>query len=1206
MTRHTGTSEPDASGQRAEAARRGVAGATWRKLVRVRARYRRSVHIERDAGEQGALDGYVITPLVRTLTRRIVEGYRASVRSWSITGPYGTGKSAFALFLAHVFSPAGPGASRAARGLLASVDPPLAGAVAGGCGLFEGQRGLLPVLATGERRPLDQVLLQALHELTAKIWTGPGRRPSAVAQVATLKSAADSGRRPPASEIVRVFEEVAVKAADAGAGADGLIIVLDEAGKVLEDAAHHPDRGDVQLLQELAEAANRSGERPIVLAVVLHQAFEQYAGQLDLTERAAWAEVQGRFEDLAFQEASHDVLHLIGEALEREALPEPLRRSLAPIVTRCAGLGARGGHREPKKLEELLSAALPLHPVTGLLLGPLFRSRLGQNERSLFAFLTSDAPSGFQEHLDRPQLQDGQPTLLLPDSLVDHAVTSLGSRLAGQTGKQWAQIATALHRLPEGATALDARVLKTIGLLGLFGDAAGLVASDATLEAVYTDGSDASKGALAEVMERLRRASLVHFRKLRNAYQLWEGSDLDIDALLGEVPARSNPAAGLVERLRGVAPPWPMIARRHLLETGTLRYFDLRHVDLSVLGGAIPEVDRHADGSMLIVIEPDEVAREHLVRELRRPSRWAAAGSKPVLIAVPGDVDRMLELVTELSSLEWVQMHAPGLQEDLTARREVTARIAEAEHQLRGEAARLLGGEVPCAWLTRDRQHRVTSAHALARLISDLCDEAYSRAPHVHNELLNRRQLSAASAGARRALVERMATHAVEPSLGIEGTPPEMSMYRSLLEHHGLHREREGRRGFGAPVDRAQGSMMPVWLEMERAFRDAGEVRLRVPALFERLRRPPYGLKEGVLPVLLVAMVMANGDDAALFEEGVFVPAMTGALVERLLRGPDRFEVQRLSGAGPRAALSRRMAEMLSSGSDTLPSGAVPIVRRLVRVVHELTGFARTTQMVSPRAQAVRDALLRAREPVALLFEDLPVACGLSPFEEDGRDPATSTEAFVEALRAAIQELQLAYPRLLDAIEDALRAGLSLPADPAEVRRELTGRGLRLLPAAVDPQLKAFLIRATSADLPRQEWLVSMGTLLAGKPPESWHDRDIAQMERAIDAIQPRFASLEAALVRADTTPVPIDPTLIRVAVTQPGQMEQERVLAFRPAEEAFVASLVAEIRALTADAGDARREAVAFALARMTREVIAELGSRGRGSAERSTHVRS
>lgn len=1169
----------------------------WRELVRVRPRYQRSVHLERDAHDRSSLDGYILTPLVRTLTGRIIEGFRAPVpaRAWSVTGPYGTGKSAFALFLADVMSPPELDASRRARSLLAGNDPQLASALVGADGIFAKNEGLCPVLATGERRPLDFVLLRALRDFTERFWSRPGAKPALVAQVAKLADTAASGRNVPVRDVVALFEQTAQKVAESKQPGRGLLVVLDEAGKVFEHAAQQPDRGDVQLLQELAEGAHRSGDSPIVFVVLLHQAFEQYAGRLSLTERSEWAKVQGRFEDLAFQEASHELLRLVGEALERRPLPRRVRQTLEPLAASCAGLVTRGGTQDPKKREELLERAFPLHPVTTLLLGPLFRSRLAQNERSLFAFLASVEPSGFQEFLDKPPLEWGKPTLFLPDALYDYMITALGSRLSGHLGKQWAQIDTALRRLPEGAGEFEARLVKTIGLLGLFGDIAGVAASDATLEAIYADGSAATKRTLAEALERLRRASLIIFRKFRNAYQLWEGSDFDVDALVRDALGQVDATSTLVQRLARVAPPRPLVARRHLFATGTFRYFELRYVDISAFDDAFPEIEPNADGGVLLVIEPEGSTRTKFLHQLKQPMSWTAAGPRPVLVAVPRHVGRLLELGTELAALEWVQTHTPGLHEDVVAQREVTVRIAAAERQLRVEVARLLSGVVVCDWLGRDGSFRVVSARALARALSDLCDAAYSKAPIVQNELLNRRQLSSAAAAARRSLLEAMVTHTVKPRLGFEGTPPEVSMYRSFLEHHGLHREREGALGFGQPFDKKHGSLRPAWTEIERTLNDAQEARLRVPALFERLRRPPYGLKDGLLPVLLVAAMLAWKEEMALYEEGAFVPTLNGAVIERLLRAPDKFEVQRLSITGSRAALYDRLIQMLSTGAKAPLAGLVPVVRQLVRMVGELTDFARLTKTISSRAQAVREALLRAREPAPLLFQELPVACGRSPFEAKAAPSESDVEAFVEALRAAVRELQGAYPSLLDAIEVAIRSGLNLPSDPRKLRRELGDRAERLLPVAVDIQLKAFLLRASDEDLGREEWLVSLGTLLAGKPPDSWHDRDIEQMRLALGLVCRRFASLESMVIGPETTPTPNDPQLLRIAVTQPGQLEQERVVPLRPADEALVASVCSQIRAVAdSAAASLPREAIIAALGLVARDIIAEINGAG------------
>ena len=1171
----------------------------WRDIVRVRPRYQRSVHLERDAGERASLDGYILTPLVRTLTGRIVEGFRgpSPARAWSVTGPYGTGKSAFAVFLSDVMSPPDLDASQAARTLLAGTDATLASALVGPDGIFtKPEDGLCAVLATGERRPLDQVLLRALHESAKKFWNRPGAKPALLEKIAKLADAAAKGRSVPARDVVALFEQTAAKVAESRQAGRGLLVVLDEAGKLLEQAAQHPDRGDVQLLQELAESANRSGDSPIVFVVLLHQAFEQYAGRLSLTERSEWAKVQGRFEDLAFQEASHELLRLVGAALDRGGLPKRVKPSLDLLAATCAGLVTRGSAQDLKKREELLSAALPLHPVTSLLLGPLFRSRLAQNERSLFAFLASMEPFGFQEFLDNPLAPGGKSSLFLPDALYDYVVTSLGSRLHGHLGKQWAQIETALRRLPEGAGELEARVLKMVGLLGLFGDSAGVVASEATLEATYTDSTPSSKQALSETLERLRRASLIIFRKFRNAYQIWEGSDLDVDTLVRDALGHGNASSSLVQRLARVAPPRPIVARRHLFETGTFRYFELRYVEVAAFDDTFPEVELHADGGLLLVIEPEASTRTKFLQQLKKSLMWSVAGPRPMLVGVPRHVGRLLEIGGELTALEWVQTHTPELHDDLVAQREVTARLAEAERQLRTEVARLLGGADACDWVTRDEAHPINSARELARLVSDLCDTAYNKAPVVQNELLNRRQLSSAAAAARRSLLEAMVTHAGEARLGFEGTPPEVSMYRSLLELHGLHRERDEGFGFGTPFDKKRGSLRPVWMEIDRALNDAHEARLRVPALFERLRRPPYGVKDGLLPVLLMAAVLAWKDEIALYEDGAFVATLSGAIMERLLRAPDKFEIQRLSIEGPRAALYGRLIQTISTGAKAPSSGVVPIVRQFVRVVRELTDFARITKTLSPKAQAVRETLLRARDPAPLLFNELPIACGRPAFDAVGAPSEGDVEIFVEELRVVIRELQLAYPSLLDSIEDSIRTGLNLPNDQHSLRRELGDRAARLLPVAVDANLKAFLIRVSDEDLGREEWIVSAGTLLAGKPPESWHDRDIDQMRLTLGLVCRRFASLESMLIGPETTPTPNDPPLLRVTVTQPGQLEQERVVPLRYADEALVASVCTQLRAVAESAAASLpREAIVAALGLVARDIIAEINGQGR-----------
>ena len=76
--------------------------------VSVRGRFARSANLERDAGQAEPLDGYVVT--ARALDA--VERSRLHCRrlasaggAWSLTGPFGSGKSSLALLLDAAFGP---------------------------------------------------------------------------------------------------------------------------------------------------------------------------------------------------------------------------------------------------------------------------------------------------------------------------------------------------------------------------------------------------------------------------------------------------------------------------------------------------------------------------------------------------------------------------------------------------------------------------------------------------------------------------------------------------------------------------------------------------------------------------------------------------------------------------------------------------------------------------------------------------------------------------------------------------------------------------------------------------------------------------------------------------------------------------------------------------------------------------------------------
>ncbi|MDE0042913.1 MAG: hypothetical protein OXT74_12820, partial [Candidatus Poribacteria bacterium] len=81
-------------------------GDTVASLLHLNSRFLRSTHLERDFSNPDSCAGYITTDFTKTCLKRLVEGLETNStdRAWRLTGDYGTGKSSFALVLAHLFS----------------------------------------------------------------------------------------------------------------------------------------------------------------------------------------------------------------------------------------------------------------------------------------------------------------------------------------------------------------------------------------------------------------------------------------------------------------------------------------------------------------------------------------------------------------------------------------------------------------------------------------------------------------------------------------------------------------------------------------------------------------------------------------------------------------------------------------------------------------------------------------------------------------------------------------------------------------------------------------------------------------------------------------------------------------------------------------------------------------------------------------------
>ncbi len=950
---------------------------TISQLLQFQPHFLRSVHLERDFADPESLNGYVVTPELEGAFGRITRGLRptSAERAWRITGDYGTGKSSFALALAHLVTAR---QSALPSSLRRTVSIP------------EGLDSyLLPILVTGSREPISVAILRALHKSVSETCTR-GRVPKVVDELAVLlkKVSADSGTdRGVEKSLVDVISECARYVKAAGK-ASGLLIILDELGKFLEYSALHPEQQDVYLMQRLAESASRSGSTPILLVGILHQGFNAYADQLSPSAQREWEKVAGRFDELIFEQPLEQTALLVAEALRIRVnkIPAAVSATANRDMRTAVQLKCYGDASSQANLLELANRLYPLHPTVIPALVQLF-STFGQNERSLFSFLLSNEAHGLRSFSTRPVTEANFYRL---HNLYDYARASFGHRLSVQTYRShWNYIDSVISSFPLHRE-FDLNVLKTIGILNLI-DSPNLLATEDLLRvAVGATPRQQNGNRVSKSLEELqRRAKVIYKRTEAGAYCLWSHTSLDLDRRYQEARRAVSPSLKVGTTVRQYLETRPLVARRHYIQTGNLRHFQVQYITVSQLqstleqwtvpaaapAGAMPPAV--PDGLILIALCETETERNEALA-------WAQSGGPSqqsrLLVAVTRPLNNLTGLVREALCWQWINTNTPELGNDPLAFEEVSRMLTASQRVLQKRIQAFIGlqryhGRSELEWFHEGENVPVNSGKVVMSLLSDICDSVYPQAPRFKNELVNRHQLSSAAAAARMRLIERLLSSSRESLVGMDAKkkPPEMSIYLSLLLNAGLHQRRNNEWAIALPKQTEDVcNVLPAIRAIDSLLRSKGDARFKVSTVFEELRKSPLGVRDGISPLLLAIYAVINEQHVAFYDDGIFMREMTGLDYMRLTKWPANFEIQLCRNVGVRAELFEKLIATLQLTPSNDKAALLDIVRPLCTFVAQLPAYTQKTTRLNEKTKAARSALLAAREPGPLLFTQTP------------------------------------------------------------------------------------------------------------------------------------------------------------------------------------------------------------------------------------------
>lgn len=1034
--------------------------------ISVAERFSRSINLERDIATPEPLDGYIVTDKASDVLERFATtaAFGSAGGAWSITGPYGSGKSSLALLLADAYGKKSKSRQKSWQ-LIGDASSSVLHLIEQSLKRHKVvQNGFHCGVVTASREKLNTMVLRSLYDAVLRSF---GRIPpaSTFRMAKTLKKALNEAASedplktgPSPADLIDIARCLAETSP--------LLLIFDEFGKALETVRDGGD-ADPYLLQQLAEAGQGLG-LPIFIITLQHLSFDDYFAEANSPNLKEWAKVQGRFEDITFVESSSQTISLIGTVFEINdgRLLSRIHSWAEKQYQSMRSLGI-SDFSSP----ETVASCYPLHPLASAVL-PELCNRYGQHERTLFSFLTGSEPTSISSIIKSLDiLTNGDLSTVGLDTVYDYFVASgtLNGTVLSHSNR-WIEIASRI-RDTHGLSLEQERILKSVAIINLV-SSSGTIRASKQLLSLLSDEVD-------QILADLEKLGVLTYRDFADEYRVWQGTDIDIQNLL-ELEQQKTQDKPLADILSSIEQPQPLVAARHSAEKSVLRVFSRSYTNSSIQVEPLDAFSPY-DGKLLLVAEPSS--------EVPRMASYDTT-SKPTVVALPDDVSLLDSAAREVATLITVLNNA-SVQDDWVARRELSERLSQARAVLEHALAITFGG-VSCRWVYLNSEDGVELPRGRGTSpLSTAADMTFTSSPIVSSEMINRSHLTSQGAKARRVLLNAMINKGSEVGLGLEGYGPEVAIYKAFLKETGIHSRdtRNNTMTFRSPSDT---SLKPAWELLEDQFKKAKSGRVNLNDIHAALLSPPFGMKAAVIPLFITAGLLALSDEIALYEHGTFKPQLTSEISERMARNPQHFDIKHFANT---TGARRQVIDELAAHLDIKPSfrkhrvaNVLSVVGHLMSRISKLSNFTLNTNDLQPSTLNVRQSLFKAVEPDELLFKSLPIALGFRSIPVTTNTYKDAKE-FAYALEEAVNELEGRYEQLL---QDEYNHLLKTCSEKTE--QAIAGQAISLDGEILNPNVRAFVLALADNNFENNlDWIKAIATIISGKAPSEWNDENQKQ-----------------------------------------------------------------------------------------------------------------
>lgn len=611
----------------------------------------------------------------------------------------------------------------------------------------------------------------------------------------------------------------------------GIVFVFDEFGRYIED---NGETIKVKTIQDFAEYCDHSDyENHLIL--VSHKQLSLYTDKMKKELSDEWKKIEGRFKatsiNVKYDQCLSLIPHIIPKTKKWDTFKKRYERDLNALYEEAWDFK---GFLLPPEGGNPFEGGFPLHPITLYALDRLSK-KVAQNERTFFTYLASDEENSLFAQIDK--LKDDRFHFVGLDLIYDYFEENIMSYRANDIYVMYKKLQYALNKLVEENTdSAEVKILKTIAVINIISDSAVLASNRVTLCHVIDEDDEV----ISSAIDALEKKKIIKFMRQYGYYDFLDSSIYDLDSMIEEKIGSINDEM-VVNILNDeftdfVIYPHRYNAKYHMNRIMIPVFAYRNELSKKTFVRSMPD---YYDGIVAFVLDADYSLNEY--SEVELPDRMLMlVNSNPKQII--NEVKRYIATKLLYSQREELKKDDPTVEKELQLYLEEEQAILS---ELVSNWRKIKGSDITVVF--DGHEEEVKSEAELTECASQIMLSAYKKTIIVNNDLINKNKVSGAIRLSRSKLLDNM-LNGIDIMNGCTPLSPEHNIVRALLVKNGMYDD-----GIPVKLNYIDGEVSgdAVKHVIQKYIKKAKKAPVSVNELYEELKKPPYGLRDGYMSLLL-------------------------------------------------------------------------------------------------------------------------------------------------------------------------------------------------------------------------------------------------------------------------------------------------------------------------------------------------------------------